>query len=652
MKHPRFRVHLSLLLTLLFSMLGWLSVQPVQAADPGEIMASSVGLVPPSSQVVITLYETGNANLSLKVPASVSTENLTLALMSGTNTLASWKIYSGEQVWGFATIPAGARLEIRNAGPNSLPYELAVYARAQLPAIANGLASWNGIANGTGIQSSAQFDVTQAGLYRFAMTATSGAYQLSVDNNAILKTASASFAPNPNDTTYYLSAGVHTFTILQQGSVAQTAWDVALSFVGGIDTLPNTESSSILGGFASQERIPLQLEGASLVNIRLVVNGPATEGVVVALYNGETKVAESTKVFGGELVWFTGSVVAGANTLQIGTDSPSALGYDIAVSAVAEVPVSVTGTSYGAPAHTSGGNSSARFNFPKAGLYAFQLTAGSGRFQFVLGQNFLQRTVDTSEALSFTAYVPEGIQSIALVQDSALARTDWSLTITPTEATNDVLPFSIGSRSFGKTNDIYTMEWVPLNFNAAQPINMLIKAKGAATDALSIELFHGEAQVGSANTVYGGEEIWISTSIAAGLNRLHIQTAANNTAAISYEITLIAVPSIPNTAAGISYGQGLNSTLTVMAPLDGIYTFTITFSEGTGIMLIDETTNISQLQALPANASQTVVRVPLKSGLHRVTMAQSSAVARSVWTLDMQAYKLNPWIVSLPIVMN
>ena len=415
---------------------------------------------------------------------------------------------------------------------------------------------------------------------------------------------------------------------------------------------PSTESSSILGGFASQERIPLQLQDASLVNVRLVVSGPATEGIVVALYNGETKVAESAKVFGGELVWFTGGVVAGANALQILSDSPSSLSYTINVSAVAEVPVSVTGTSYGAPAHSSGGNSNARFNFPKAGLYTFQLTATSGRFQFVLGQNFLQRTVDTSEALNFTAYVPEGIQSLAIVQDSALASTDWSLTITPTEVTNDALPFSINSRSFGKTNDIYTMEWVPLNFNADQPVNMLIKAKGAATDALSIELFHGEAQAGSINTVYGGEEIWISTSIAVGLNRLHIQTAASNTAPISYEITLVAIPSIPNTAAGISYGQGLNSTVTVRAPLDGIYTFTITFSEGTGIMLIDEATNIAQLQALPANASQTVVRVPLKSGLHTVKIAQSSAVARSVWTLDMQPYRLSPWVINLPMVMN
>ena len=92
--------------------------------------------------------------------------------------------------------------------------------------------------------------------------------------------------------------------------------------------------------------------------------------------------------------------------------------------------------------------------------------------------------------------------------------------------------------------------------------------------------------------------------------------------------------------------------MTVRAPLDGIYTFTITFSEGTGIMLIDEATNIAQLQALPANASQTVVRVPLKSGLHTVKIAQSSAVARSVWTLDMQPYRLSPWVINLPMVMN
>ena len=258
MKHPRFHIHLSLLLTLLISMLGWLSVQPAQAADPGEVLASSVGLVPPSSQVVITLYETGNANLSFKVPASASAESLTLALMSGTNTLASWNVRSGEHAWGFATIPAGARLEIRNAGSNPLPYELAVYARAQLPAIADGLASWSGSASGTGIQSSAQFDVAQAGLYRFAMTATSGAYQLSIDNNAILKTASVSFAPDPNDTTYYLSAGVHTFTILQQTSVAQTAWDVALSFVGGMDALPSTESVSYTHLDVYKRQVPTQ----------------------------------------------------------------------------------------------------------------------------------------------------------------------------------------------------------------------------------------------------------------------------------------------------------------------------------------------------------------------------------------------------------
>ncbi len=648
----RSRLHLSLLVTLLISMFGWLSAQPARAAAPGESIASSNGLVSPNSHIIIALYDTGNANLSLKVPSTPSAESLTLALMSGTDTIASWNVRSGEHIWGFANIPAAARLEIRNTGASALPYELAVYARAQLPAIADGLGTWSGISSGTGIQSSAQFDVSEAGLYRFAMTASSGAYQLSIDNKTILKTASSSYAPNQNDSTYYLSAGTHNFSILHQTSAPQTTWDVAVSFVGGLDTLPSTETSGILGGFASQERIPLQMEADSLVNVRVVMTGPASESAVVELYNGETKVAESAKVFGGELVWFTGKIVAGANALHITTDSSIALSYDINVSAVADVPVSLAGISYGAPAHTSGGNSNAHFNFPQSGLYSFQITANSGRFQFVLDQNFLQRTSDTSAVLNFTAFVPKGIHNIMVVHDSSLASTDWSLTITPSNSSADVLPFAVSSRSLGKLNDVFTTEWVALNFNLSKPVNILVKANGAPADAINVALFHGETQVGSNKLIYGGEEVWISTSIASGLNKLRMQTAATNTSPMSYDITIMAIPGIPSSSAGISYGQGLSSTFMVNAPVDGIYNFTLSFSEGTGVVLIDEAADTMLSQAIPIIASQTLVRVPLKAGMHTIKITQSPAEARSVWMLDIQPRQLGPWVIILPIVMN
>lgn len=649
----RSRPHFMLAATLIFSFLMWGYVKPIHAAAPGESIISSAGSVPAGSHVTIALYDTGSANVSFKLPASSSTENLTLALMKGTDTIASWKAYSGEHIWGFATIPSGARIEIRNPGLNALPYELAIYARSQLPAIAEGLSSWSGTAMAAGIQSSSQFDVPTAGLYGFSLTAASGAYQLSVDNTTILKTVSASYTPDANDSIYYLSAGTHTFSILQNTNTPQTAWNVALTFLGGMDSLPSAETSGILGGFASQEHIPFMLTEANLVNVRVAVTGLATESVVVSLYNADTKVAESARVFGGEVAWFTGSVAVGSNALYITTTSQSQLGYEMNMSAVANVPATITGIAYGAPFHGSADRSQYRMAFPTSGLYSFQLASSSGRFQFTLGDNFLQRTIDSSAALSFTAFVPEGVQTLSIFQDPAVAASSWSITVNPTDTQVDSLPFTAVSRPFGASGDSYRAEWVPLRFSTAKPANYIIKAYGAASDSISVNLFQGDTQVGTLNTIYGGEALWLSSTIAKDLNRLLVQAAANNTGPISYEISILDIPNIPTNLSGVSYGQGLNSTHTINAPLRGVYTFTVSFSEGAGVMTVE---SLSQTAAapstivLPANASQTVIRVPLEAGLHTIKITQDAAVTRSAWSLDIQTRQIGPWIVHFPIV--
>ncbi len=627
-------LHLIIMLLLLMLPIGYAA--PARAAEPGEELVNSTGVIGNNETHTVTIYSPGSANLRLEIGGGAATDKLTLTLLaSGGATIQSWDVQSGEVAWVSAELPAGGAVSLHNPGSAPLTYKLTAYALGVVPNITSDTATWGGIARGNGIHSTIRVNVPAAGRYRFTLGASGGSFQINVDNGYLLKTVDPSSAPNPDDSTYYLDAGVHTLTIMQATGAALTTWSVALAAVGGLDALPSAESSAVLGGGGfSEEWIPVHIQAGAQVNLNITSTGAAADSLVVSLYNSSraTPVFTSTTVYGGETVWGSGALADGANALHIVAAGSGSLAYTITVSGIAPVPTTLTGISYGAPAHSSGGNSTALLTFPAAGLYSFTLGASAGRYQILLNSQYLQKTV-TSAGATFTAYVPAGIYPIVIAQDPAAASTSWSIAVAPTDAAADSLPYSRSGGTLGGPNNAFTEEWLPIQAGAGVPVNLKVSVTGAAADALQIELY----KVDSADApyriakVYGGEIAWGSAALANGTNLLHIIAPASNSGMLDYQIDIKPIDAIPGSWSGTSLSAGLNSTLRVSAPVAGTYNVTVTVTAGTGQLLID--TTASAKQGIHVASSTTVLRVPLSAGLHTFTFQQDAGQPVTSWEI-------------------
>jgi hypothetical protein len=574
--------------------------------------------------------------MRLEVAGGTAGDKVTLSLLaSGGAPVQSWNVQSGEVAWVSAELSAGGSLSLHNAGTTPLTYKLTAYAIGVVPSIAVNTPTWGGTARGNGIHSAIRVSVPAAGRYRFTLGSSGGNFQLSVDANYLLKTVAAGAAPNPADSTYYLGAGVHTLRVLQAPSSALTTWSVAIAAGGALDQLPSAESSAVLGGGSfSEEWIPLQVQGAAQVNVNIAVTGAAANSMVVTLYNNSrsTPVFTSTRVFGGETVWGSGRLAAGANALHVVASGGASLAYTITIHAVAQVPASLGGVSYGAPSHPSGGNSTALLTFPKAGLYTFTLGASAGRYQMLLNNRYLQKTVTTAGA-TYTAYVPAGTYPIVTVQDPAAASTSWSIAVAAGQAASDSLPYTRTGGTLGGPSNAFTEEWLPVQVVAGVPVNLKVTATGASADALQVELY----KAGSASPayritkVYGGEIFWGTSALATGTNLLHIIAPASNTGKLDYRVDVKPIDAITGSWSGTSRSTGLNSILRVNAPVAGTYNVTVTVTVGTGQILIDAAALAKQ--GIGVSSSTTTLRVPLSAGLHTFTFQQGTGQPATSWQI-------------------
>ena len=630
---------LRLLVALMLVLLS-LVAAPAKAAQPGEELVNSSGALSPGQTFTTPLYSPGTpTNIRLSVAGGTLGDTITMKLLNGTTVVKSWAVQSDETSWGYATLPASnGKLSLHNDSGKALTYTLIAYARDTTPRIAEGLSAWSGIARGNGLQSSIQLLVPAAGRYRFTLNATGGSFQLKVDANYILKTVVPGKAPSPSDSAYYLSAGVHTFAIVHDPAATLVNWNMALASLGDIDTVPSSESSQVLGGgtFFAEERVPLQVGTAQPVNLSINVTGGASDSLVVELYNGATKVFTSSKVFGGEVAWWSSSLAAGANALRVvATGNSAALAYTVSVHAVAQAPFTWSGVTYGNTARANSGHSSIQLTFPSAGLYRFTLGASTGRYQLLLDDRYLQKTVTDTTSTAFTAFVSAGSHKLLMAQDPAATTTRWSVAVTSATGASDVLPFSRTGGTLGGTGNAFHEEWLPLRAAAAGPINLKVTATGAANDSLRVELYHSSQLAYSAGTIYGGEVFWGNATLASGTNLIHIVAAANNTGQLGYQIELRNVASIPTTWQGVARDAGLNSVVQLNAPVAGTYVVTLTVTEGSGQVLIDQST-LAALQAQPSlspTANTTVLHVSLSAGMHTFKCKQDSSQPRTVWQI-------------------
>ncbi|NOK57585.1 MAG: hypothetical protein GFH27_549303n150 [Chloroflexi bacterium AL-W] len=609
----------------------------IEAADSGEELFRSAGALANGNTFSTPMYSPGPANLRLKVSGGTTGNTLKMRIIKDNSDVAAWNVRSGETTWGYTNIPSGGKLTLENTSGQTLNYDIVVYARGVAPTIADNVSTWSGTSHGIGTASVIQLTVPTAGRYRFTLGATSGSFQLKVDDNYILKTVATGKTPDPADSVYYLSAGAHTFRVIQNPDESETKWSMALEEVGSTDTLPNQETTkAVLGGTTTfkEEWIPLQITEDQLVNIRVAATGTATDKLTLDLYNNGEKVYTSDAIFGGEIAWGSTQLVTGTNALRIiANDANSApLAYSITTSVIPDAPLTWKGTSYGQPSHSTDGRSSIKLNFPTSGLYQFKLEANPGRYQLRLDNQYLQKTITDTVSADFTAYVTEGTRSLVVIQDPAETKTTWSVTITPTEQLNDKLTFSQSGGTLGGSGNTFREEWIPLQVSSGQPVNIRVVATGTYTDALQIELFNGDTRVYSATTIYGGEVFWATSKLSTGNNRLRIVTPGSNSEEMYYQVDVQAIEEIPNKWEGVTHSNGINPIVQVEAPISGIYDVILEIEEGLGQVVIDNgmptTSNVSLA------SSSTTLRVPLSAGMHTFTWQQDSSQPITRWSIE------------------
>jgi hypothetical protein len=401
--------------------LSLISNAPSYAANPGEEVISGSGTVGASGTQTIPIFEPNDVNMRFQVSGGAATTNLVFTVRRGGSDLVSWTVRSGETTWGYTSLAAGDTIQISNPGATTLSYGIGAYARSDLPAIGDGLTDWSGVAAAIGTQSTSQFNVATPGLYRFTLAAASGAFQLKVDENYILKTAAENVALDPEDSTYYLGAGVHTFRIIQSATVVSTEWSVGLTMVGGFDTLPTTESAGLLGGGSlfREEWVPIQVAAGQPVNISMHVTGAATDSLQVELRNGTDIVSTSAGVFGGEILWGTSTLAAGVNALHITADGGNSgpLAYLIQVSTIPSVPHEWQGVSRG-----NGSNSTITVLAPGTTMYGVVVTLTEGAGVVV---------IDEQSSITVPVLLEAGSHTVTFRQDPGAPLTRWSVELQP-----------------------------------------------------------------------------------------------------------------------------------------------------------------------------------------------------------------------------
>jgi hypothetical protein len=192
-------------------------------------------------------------------------------------------------------------------------------------------------------------------------------------------------------------------------------------------------------------------------------------------------------------------------------------------------------------------------NFPSDGLYTFDLDADSGRYQFLLDADFIQKTVETGSE-SVTYFVPAGMQYLNIVQDMA-STTDWDVTISGVGATDDTLPYSKSGGELGGTGNDFDTEWLPLEMASATAVNIATTITGTSGDSVAVTVLDASDVALGTMTVNAGETTWTTLDLPAGTSRLQID-AASNADEIDYEIEVVAIPSA---AAYVWDGNAIDS---------------------------------------------------------------------------------------------
>ena len=306
------------------------------------------------------------------------------------------------------------------------------------------------------------------------------------------------------------------------------------------------------------------------MNLKLTVSGGDLDLVIA---DGTGSTAFNGTVLDGETVWGTATLKPGQNTFTLTQKTAGSLTYDLTVYEIDSAPYTWSGTSKGTPATW---DSHIRLDFPSSGLYQFDLGLTSGRYQFLLDGEYIQKTVIvTGTVVSY--YVAAGGHDLHIEPDSSETETAWTLDISGPGAATDSLPYTKNGGDLRATAAEFNEEWLPVNLSAATEVNFELALNGSSTDKLDVYLYgaSGVTHVYTVTDVYGGETVWWQTSLPSGVSRIKIETDSGNASFLTYELSIYGIDSAPFDWDGSSGDApaAWDSHIVLNFPSSALYTF-------------------------------------------------------------------------------
>ncbi len=594
-----------------FSATNWSAA--VRAIAAGESFFVFEGDLAPG-EAVTPLYTVPSGSLDFNFALAVTGADVDMTITDGNSTVI-WddSALAGETVWGTGALTGNNSIQLVNNSATDAAINLVLY---HLPTAAY---TWDGLAAPTGRHSHIRLIFPEDGLYTFDAGVANGRYQflLAADGaTQVQKTAESN-----TSVTYFVPAGLHDL-YLAQDSTAGADWNLAVSDPGAAaDSLPYTKAGGELGGAGndfSEEWLPVHLGETTPVNMAVTVDGAPGDALLMEVVDGDGDVLDSLTVSGQETTWSTLDLSPDARIYLAATGNAAPLSYDITLAAIPEPDTAWAGVSAG-----DGAASHVRVAFPSDGLYTFDLGQDAGRYQLLVDDEFIQKTVEGDTAVTY--FVPAGTHDVLIDQDSA-AGAAWDVSITGPVADFDELPYQkIGGQLGGVGND-FSEEWLPIHVNEAQLVNLSVRISGAEADAVTLEVWDAITTTETLPAIYGMEAVWWHFTLPADA-RLHMVADGANGAAIAYEIEVSDVPQPAHTWSGVSLEDGLNSAIVVDLALSGTYQLAVVMDEGFTNFAIDEYTPVRIM-----NSSSYTLTFSRPAGLYRFTSLQSAGYPVTTWT--------------------
>ncbi|MFN2167306.1 MAG: hypothetical protein ACK2U9_13705, partial [Anaerolineae bacterium] len=485
-------------------------------------------------------------------------------------------------------------------------------------------ADWSGAAQCGAGNSTVMVEIPVSATYRVTLDTPVGAAQVLIDSAA--RTTANRAAPLAQSAEFDvpLSAGNHSFQIQQAAAYALTEWTLTVA-----STTPGPELAHLTGALAVGEgvipQIPLFGAEDKEVNLRLEVVAAADTSLGLTIWDGEGGEAFAGTALSGEIVWATAVLKPGQNAFQIQNTGPNPLTNDLTVYEVGGAPHSWAGNSKASGTW----DSSIKLDFPSDGIYQFDWGVASGRYQLLVDENYVQKTAEVDGLVSY--YVPAGRHLVTILPDRATGAT-WSLDVSDAGAPADTLPYNRAGGELWSQPERFSEEWLPFSLAAATAANFQLTLSGASADVLDVHIYAGAATTPSASItgVHGGEAVWWTADLPAGLSRVQLVAGAANAAALSYDLSVYQVPQVsgPVQWEGASYGAGNHSQLCFRVEAAGLYEFNYGTTSGRYQFQVSSDPYIQKTVEVPGTA-----RYYLDAGSHVLSVTQDTVLGAG-WSLE------------------